>query len=33
MIGSKGGWVFMLTCLKVYLENGIKGLKLGLFVE
>ena len=33
LINSKEGWVFMLTCLKAYLENGINSLKLGLFVE
>ena len=33
LVDSKGGWTFMLTCLKAYLENGIDTLKLGLFVE
>lgn len=33
LINSKEGWVFMLTCLKAYLENGINSLRLGLFVE
>jgi uncharacterized protein YndB with AHSA1/START domain len=33
LINSKEGWVFMLTCLKAYLENGINSLKLGLLVE
>jgi uncharacterized protein YndB with AHSA1/START domain len=33
LINSKEGWVFMLTCLKAYLENGIDSLKLGLFIE
>jgi uncharacterized protein YndB with AHSA1/START domain len=33
LIGSKEGWVFMLTCLKAYLENGISSLKLGLILE
>jgi uncharacterized protein YndB with AHSA1/START domain len=30
LIDNKEGWVFMLTCLKGYLENGIKTLRGGL---
>ncbi len=33
LVNSKGGWVFMLTCLKAYLENNVDSLKLGLFVD
>lgn len=32
MIDSKGGWTFMLTCLKAYLEHGVTSLKLGMFL-
>lgn len=27
MIGQKEGWVYMLTCLKGYLENGVSTLR------
>lgn len=30
MIGQKEGWVYMLTCLKAYLENGIDNLRASL---
>ena len=30
LMGGKGGWTFMLTCLKAYLENGITSLRTGL---
>ncbi|MDN4608512.1 SRPBCC family protein [Sporosarcina highlanderae] len=30
MMGQKGGWVYMLTCLKGYLENGITTLRASL---
>lgn len=30
LIGNKEGWVFMLTCLKGYLEFGINKLRTGL---
>ena len=30
MIGQKEGWVYMLTCLKGYLENGIHNLRASL---
>jgi uncharacterized protein YndB with AHSA1/START domain len=30
MLGQKGGWVYMLTCLKGYLENGINNLRASL---
>ncbi len=30
MIGQKEGWVYMLTCLKAYLENGINNLRAAL---
>lgn len=30
MIGQKEGWVYMLTCLKGYLENGINTLRASL---
>ncbi|MGX9136386.1 SRPBCC family protein [Rummeliibacillus sp. JY-2-4R] len=30
MIGQKEGWVYMLTCLKAYLENGINNLRASL---
>lgn len=30
LIGNKEGWVFMLTCLKAYLEFGITELRGGL---
>ncbi|MDF2678955.1 MAG: hypothetical protein K0R47_145 [Brevibacillus sp.] len=31
LIGNKEGWVYMLTCLKGYLENGINNLRAGLW--
>ena len=30
MLGQKEGWVYMLTCLKGYLENGINNLRASL---
>ncbi|OAS82163.1 MULTISPECIES: SRPBCC family protein [Metabacillus] len=30
MIDNKEGWVFMLTCLKAYLEFGVNNLRSGL---
>jgi uncharacterized protein YndB with AHSA1/START domain len=30
MIGQKEGWVFTLTCLKGYLENGINSLRASI---
>lgn len=30
MLGQKEGWVYMLTCLKGYLENGIRNLRASL---
>ncbi|MFP3919095.1 SRPBCC family protein [Lysinibacillus telephonicus] len=30
MLGQKEGWVYMLTCLKGYLENGISDLRASL---
>jgi len=30
MMGQKEGWVYMLTCLKGYLENGISSLRASL---
>ncbi|MGX6445906.1 SRPBCC family protein [Neobacillus sp. K501] len=30
LVGQKGGWVYMLTCLKGYLENGINTLRASL---
>ncbi|MBW5447573.1 hypothetical protein GE107_16065 [Cohnella sp. CFH 77786] len=30
MIGNKEGWVYMLTCLKGYLEFGVSGLRAAL---
>jgi uncharacterized protein YndB with AHSA1/START domain len=30
MIGQKEGWVYMLTCLKGYLENGVHNLRASL---
>jgi uncharacterized protein YndB with AHSA1/START domain len=30
MLGNKEGWVFMLTCLKAYLEFGVNKLRSGL---
>lgn len=31
LVGNKEGWVYMLTCLKGYLENGINNLRAGLW--
>jgi uncharacterized protein YndB with AHSA1/START domain len=30
LVGQKGGWVYMLTCLKGYLENGANTLRASL---
>lgn len=30
LLGQQGGWVYMLTCLKGYLENGINTLRASL---
>lgn len=30
MIGQKEGWVYVLTCLKAYLENGVNSLRASL---
>lgn len=30
MLGQKEGWVYMLTCLKAYLENGVITLRASL---
>ena len=30
MMGQKEGWVYMLTCLKGYLENGVTNLRASL---
>lgn len=30
MIGQKEGWVYMLTCLKGYLDNGVNNLRASL---
>ncbi|WP_442598686.1 SRPBCC family protein [Neobacillus sp. D3-1R] len=30
MVGQKGGWVYMLTCLKAYLENETHTLRASL---
>ncbi|GIP30518.1 hypothetical protein J23TS9_56480 [Paenibacillus sp. J23TS9] len=30
MIGQKEGWVYVLTCLKGYLENGVNNLRASL---
>ena len=30
MVASKEGWVYMLTCLKAWLEDGINTLRTGL---
>jgi uncharacterized protein YndB with AHSA1/START domain len=30
MLGQKEGWVYMLTCLKGYLENGVSELRASL---
>ncbi len=31
LIDNKEGWVYMLTCLKGYMENGINNLRAGLW--
>jgi uncharacterized protein YndB with AHSA1/START domain len=30
MLGQKEGWVYMLSCLKAYLENGVNNLRASL---
>jgi uncharacterized protein YndB with AHSA1/START domain len=30
LLGNKEGWVYMLTCLKGYMENGINNLRAAL---
>ncbi|MEK3886799.1 SRPBCC family protein [Bacillus sp. FSL K6-3431] len=30
MLGQKEGWVYMLTCLKGYLENGVSDLRAAI---
>jgi uncharacterized protein YndB with AHSA1/START domain len=30
MVGQKSGWVYMLTCLKSFLENGVNNLRASL---
>lgn len=30
IVDQKGGWVYMLTCLKGYLENGVNNLRASL---
>ncbi|WP_409254106.1 SRPBCC family protein [Bacillus sp. SCS-153A] len=30
MLGQKAGWVYMLTCLKAYTENGVNTLRASL---
>ncbi|MCO7177190.1 SRPBCC domain-containing protein [Sporolactobacillus kofuensis] len=30
LVDDKEGWVFMLTCLKAYLESGVTNLRTGL---
>ncbi|MGP4041260.1 SRPBCC family protein [Gracilibacillus sp. D59] len=30
MLGQKGGWVYTLTCLKGYLENGVTNLRASI---
>ncbi|MGS2778733.1 SRPBCC family protein [Robertmurraya sp. GLU-23] len=30
LLGKKEGWVYMLSCLKAYLENGVKDLRASL---
>ncbi|AZU64565.1 SRPBCC family protein [Neobacillus mesonae] len=30
MVGQKGGWVYMLSCLKGYLEHGVTNLRASL---
>lgn len=32
MLKNQSGWVFMLTCLKAYLENGVTNLRNGLVI-
>lgn len=33
LLQNKEGWVFMLTCLKAYLENGVGTLRTGLIMK
>lgn len=33
LIQNKEGWVFMLTCLKAWLENCVNSLRLGMFTD
>ncbi len=33
MLKNQTGWVYMLTCLKAYLENGISTLRTGLLMD
>ncbi len=33
LVGNKEGWVYMLTCLKAYMENGVNTLRVGLVHE
>lgn len=30
LLNGKGGWTFVLTCLKAYLEHGVTDLRVGL---
>ncbi|KOP82684.1 SRPBCC family protein [Cytobacillus solani] len=30
MVGQKGGWVYMLSCLKSYLENDVNNLRASM---
>ncbi len=32
MLKNQTGWVYMLTCLKAYLENGVSTLRTGLVI-
>ncbi|MCP1223554.1 SRPBCC domain-containing protein [Sebaldella sp. S0638] len=32
LLKNKEGWVYMLTCLKAYLENGVNTLRTGLII-
>ena len=32
LLKNKEGWVYMLVCLKAYLENGINSLRTGLII-
>ncbi len=33
ILQNKEGWVFMLTCLKAWLENGVSSLRMGIFTK